>query len=172
MPVRDTVSLAKRGMGGRSVSDGASEWLGRRFPFNRKRNAHMQVRADRWRICSLRRVQLCDANSYREIARHCRKLLKERSGTAGAEVVAQLQQWAVECDRAADRLASDASADGLREQARRHRLKAAEYRAVADQVGTSTARASYRALAETYEAMARQMEARGDRLGRGEKETG
>lgn len=113
-----------------------------------------------------------DPNSYREIARYCRKLLKEKGGTAGGEVITQLQQWAVECDRAADRLVRDASADGLREQARRHRLKAAEYRAVADQMATPTAHASYRALAETYEAMARQMEARGTRLAQGEKAAG
>jgi hypothetical protein len=96
-----------------------------------------------------------DAAGYREVARYCRKLLKERSGELKAELITQLQEWAVECDRNADR-GSPASAH--HEQARRYRLRAEEYRAIVEQLKTPMARASYENLACTYEAMARHLE--------------
>jgi hypothetical protein len=52
----------------------------------------------------------------------------------------------------------------LFEQARRHRMKAEEYRAVADQMRNPTARASYLQLARTYEAMASRCEANAESL--------
>jgi hypothetical protein len=44
------------------------------------------------------------------------------------------------------------------EQVRRHQMRAAEYRAVADQMRDPTASASYRRLAESYETMGRRLE--------------
>jgi hypothetical protein len=42
-------------------------------------------------------------------------------------------------------------------------MRAAEYRAVADQMKKLTARASFRRLAATYQAMARRLEARAEK---------
>jgi hypothetical protein len=96
-----------------------------------------------------------DATHHREIARCCRKLLKEAAGTATPELLHQLKEWALECDESADRSSFDSEP---LEQARRHRARAEEYRAVAEQLHDPTAIASYRRLAETYEAMARKLE--------------
>jgi hypothetical protein len=52
------------------------------------------------------------------------------------------------------------SSDGLPEQARRHRMRAAEYRAAADQMGDPTARATYRRLAANFDALGRRLERR------------
>src|SRR5215472_18619403 len=96
-----------------------------------------------------------NADFYRQIARTCRDLLKI---TTKPELLAQLKTWAVECDRKADRALQRKPSGELREQARRHEQRAAEYRAVADQIQDPTARASFRHLAETYEAMGRRLE--------------
>jgi hypothetical protein len=102
---------------------------------------------------------MTDAAAYREIARYCRRLLKQRSREFGTETIVQLEHWAVECDRNADR-ASPASA--YHDQARRYRRRAEEYRAVIEQLTTPAARAAYERLARTYETMARQLEAAAD----------
>jgi hypothetical protein len=44
------------------------------------------------------------------------------------------------------------------ERARRYKMRAAEYRAVADQMRDPTARASYRQLAENYDAIGQRLE--------------
>jgi hypothetical protein len=102
---------------------------------------------------------MSDPAFYRAIARYCRTLLREGGVRLSPELSVQLQQWALECDRQADRLLKSAPIDDVREQARRHRLRAEEYRAVAAQMQTSAARASYQHLAASYEAMARRLEA-------------
>ncbi len=112
-----------------------------------------------------------DPDAYRQIARYCRYLLKEGGAMASPEVMSQLQQWAVECDGMADRL-SGGDPDHRLEQARRHRLRAEEYRAVADQMQNPTASATYRHLAETYEAMARQLENAGAAAAPSKREAG
>ncbi len=99
-----------------------------------------------------------DSAGPRQIARFCRKLLKEQAATAEPELAQQLQQWALECDTEADQLLPRA-ADQLREQARRHRQRAEEYRAIAEQMESPRVRASYRMLAESYDGMAEQLEA-------------
>ncbi|HWI27809.1 MAG TPA: hypothetical protein VN668_12620 [Stellaceae bacterium] len=96
--------------------------------------------------------------AYREIARYCRRLLKERTGDAGSELSAQLQQWAVECDNRADRDLGRSLPSARLERARRYRMRAEEYRAVLDQLSSPAARASYEHLAQSYEAMATQLE--------------
>jgi hypothetical protein len=99
--------------------------------------------------------------AFRRFADQCRELSKT---AANPEVVVQLQQWAVECDRKAD-LALRVSAprkDDLLEQARRHRMKAEEHRVVGEQMRDRNVCASFRRLAETYEAMARRLETRAE----------
>jgi hypothetical protein len=76
---------------------------------------------------------------------------------ASPEVVTQLEEWAVECDSNADRLKIQRPSN-LLEHARRNHLRVDEYRAVADQMHNPTSRASYRYMAETYEARARALE--------------
>lgn len=97
--------------------------------------------------------------AYREIARYCRRLLKERTGDAGSELSAQLQRWAVECDSHADRDLGRSPPSARLERSRRYRLRAVEYRAIIDQLRSPAARASYEHLARSYEAMAKQLEA-------------
>lgn len=97
---------------------------------------------------------------YRDIARYCRRLLKEKGGSAGTELGDQLQQWALECDGQADHILQSAPARARLDQARRHRQRAEEYHAVAEQMQTPAARESYRHLAQSYEAMARRLEVR------------
>jgi hypothetical protein len=92
-----------------------------------------------------------DPIRFRELARYCRSLL---SATENPELVSQLQQWAVECDRRAD----TAERTLPSEQACRYRLRAEEYRATAAQMRSAAARASFQQMAETYEAMARGLE--------------
>lgn len=99
-----------------------------------------------------------DPVAPRQIARFCRNLLKEKAATAEHNLTQQLQQWALECDSEADRLLPR-SADQLREQARRHRRRAEEYRVIAEQMRSPRGRASYRLLAESYDRMAEQLEA-------------
>ena len=96
-----------------------------------------------------------NADLYRQIARRCRDLLKV---TRKPELLAQLETWAVECDRRADRVLQRKPSGEMREQARRHGQRAAEYRAVADQMQNPIASASFRHLAQTYEAMAHRLE--------------
>jgi hypothetical protein len=98
-----------------------------------------------------------NANFSRRIARQCRALLKV---TRKPDLLAQLETWAVECDRGADRALQRKPGGEMREQARRHEQRAAEYRSVADQTENPAARASFRHLAKTYEAMARRLERR------------
>jgi hypothetical protein len=98
-----------------------------------------------------------DHSFFRQIARQCRGLLKK---TRNPELFAQLRKWALECDRKADRALRTQPSEDMREQARRHERRAAEYRAVADQMENPTARASYRHLAATYGAMAQRLEER------------
>jgi len=97
-----------------------------------------------------------DSRSFREIAHQCRALMKK---AADADIVHQLQLWAMECDAQADGLLG-AEREDLLEQARRHRMRAEEYRAVAEQMQFPKSRASYRNLAETYEALASGLETR------------
>ena len=107
---------------------------------------------------------------YRNIARYCRRRLREKGAAASAELSDQLQQWAVECDGQADRTLREAPARDLLDRARHHRLRAEEYRAVAEQMQTPSARDSYHHLAESYDAMARQLEKLGSNAERhGEK---
>ena len=89
-----------------------------------------------------------DSRSFREVARQCRALMKQ---AADPDMVYQLQQWAMECDGKADGLLDSKD---LLEQARRHRTRAEEYSAVAEQMEFPKTRASYRSLAETYRALA------------------
>lgn len=96
-----------------------------------------------------------DPASRRTIAQRCRMLLKQ-GGTP--EIIQQLEQWALECDSEADETIPTASTSRLLEQARRHRLRAEEYRAIVEQMQHPAARASYQHLAETYEAMAERLE--------------
>lgn len=112
---------------------------------------------------------MTEAAAYREIARYCRKLLKERSREFGAELIAQLRDWAVECDRDADRRSP---MSGYHEQARRYRQRAEEYRSIIEQLKTPAARASYEHLAGTYEAMARRLDTAADRTGKPAKHAG
>lgn len=98
---------------------------------------------------------MSDSSSRRDIARQCRVLLKE---AAKPDLVHQLQQWAVECDSEADDTLRASPISDLLDQARRHRLRAEEYRAVVEQMQTPAARGTYQQLAETYEAMARRLE--------------
>ena len=104
-----------------------------------------------------------EAAFFRGLARQCRTRLK---ATGNPELQAQLETWVVECDRRADRALREQSGGDIHDQARRHEQRAAEYRAVADQMQNPTSRASFRHLAETYEAMARRLEARADRTNR------
>jgi dienelactone hydrolase len=94
---------------------------------------------------------------HRELAQFCRKLLKEGARSASPELLEQLEKWAVECDESADLSLRTPGGEAL-EQARRYRERAAEYRAVADQLRDPTATATYRHLAQTYDAMARRLE--------------
>lgn len=110
-----------------------------------------------------------DAGFYRGLARQCRALLKDAHNP---ELLGQLKAWALECDRQADRALRECSGEDIRQQARRYEQRAAEYRAVADQMQNSTSRASFRHLAATYEAMARRLEARAERTGRRRAEIG
>jgi hypothetical protein len=113
---------------------------------------------------------MVDLVFYRQLARHCRALLKV---ARNPELLAQLETWALECDRQADRALRTRPSDDIREQSRRHHMRAAEYRAVADQMQNPTARASFRHLAETYEAMGRRLENRANRKnGHDERRTG
>jgi hypothetical protein len=105
----------------------------------------------------------------REIARQCRLLLKL---TANSEVSTQLQHWAVECDRKADRALRTSPSTDLLEQARRHLMRAEEYRAAASQMRDPTARASFQHLAEIYKAMARRLERSSHRSKQGGRQTG
>lgn len=100
---------------------------------------------------------------YRRVAQRCRAHLEV---TRDPEVIAQLETWAVECDRRADRALRTRPSEDMREQAKRYQMRAAEYQAVADQMQDPTARASFRHLAQTYEAMARRLAARSDRKSR------
>ena len=100
-----------------------------------------------------------DPVAPRQIARFCRQLLKENAASAETDLTQQLQQWALECDSEADRRLPRSPTDQLREQARRHRLRAEEYRAIAEQMESERGRASYRLLAESYDRMAAQLEA-------------
>jgi hypothetical protein len=97
---------------------------------------------------------------YRQMARQCRALLRV---TRNPELIAQLETWAVECDRRADRDLRTKPSDDIRERAKRYQVQAAEYQAVADQLRDQSARASFHHLAQTYEAMARRLEARAER---------
>ena len=92
-----------------------------------------------------------DPLRFRELARRCRSLLIAANNP---ELASQLRQWTVGCDRRAD------TAEHARplEQARRYRMRAEEYRATAEQMRTPIAQASFRQMAETYEAMARGLE--------------
>jgi hypothetical protein len=99
-----------------------------------------------------------DEARYREIARYCRKLLRENSQTDNDELLQQLKEWVLECEADADRSLSASRSDEALEQARRYHARAEEYRAVADQLRNPTAIAAYRSLAETYEAMASKLE--------------
>ena len=101
-----------------------------------------------------------NADLYRQIAGQCRALLK---GTRNPDLLAQLETWAVECDRRADRALQGKPSGEIHEQARRHEQRAAEYRAVAAQMRDPTAKASFRHLAESYEALGRRLE---ERVGR------
>ena len=113
---------------------------------------------------------MMDPGFYRQLARHCRVLLKVARNT---DLLAQLETWALECDRRADRALRTQPSDDIRAQANRHHMRAAEYRAVADQMKNPTACASFRHLAETYDAMARRLETRANRNdGRSEREAG
>ncbi|SRR5579883_313379 len=103
---------------------------------------------------------------FRELARQCRALLRTASDLDLAE---QLQQWAVECDRRADRIIKGSPKDDLLEQARRHRMRAEEYRVVGEQRQNRVARESFQHLAATYEALARRLEEIADRRARNEK---
>lgn len=103
---------------------------------------------------------MIDPAFYRQLARHCRALLKV---ARNPELLAQLETWALECDRRADRALRTRPSDDIREQAKRHHMRAAEYRAVGDQMQNPTARTSFRHLAQTYEAMARRLEMRANR---------
>lgn len=113
-----------------------------------------------------------DRRSYRDIARHCRKLIADRCEMTGDEVTAQLQLWSIECDRAADRVARTAPREHPLERARRLRMRAEEYRAAAEQMQSVAARASYLSVAETYEAMARSSERIDAKPTRDEKNVG
>ena len=92
-----------------------------------------------------------DSIRFRELARHCRSLL---STTDNPELVSQLQQWTVECDRRADTVERTHPS----ERASRYRLRAEAYRATAEQMRNSAARVSFQQIAETYEGMARGLE--------------
>lgn len=105
---------------------------------------------------------MSDPAAFRTIARYCRERLKETCPPA--EVAAQLRHWAEECDRAAEQ-------HDFAEQAKRHRMRAEEYRCVLEQMKSPVARATFQHLAEAYEAMARQLEAAG-RHARRKRETG
>jgi hypothetical protein len=94
---------------------------------------------------------MSDLIRFRELARHCRSLLSKADNP---EVVVQLQQWTVECDRRADTAESRRPA----ERASCYRLRAEEYRVTAEQMCAPAARASFRQMAATYEAMARGLE--------------
>jgi uncharacterized protein YdbL (DUF1318 family) len=107
-----------------------------------------------------RGLKLRDPAAYRRIARQCRSLMRQ---TANPELLVQLQQWAVECDRRADRGFIGDQRDGRLEQARRYHRRAEEYRAASEQLREPRARASYLSVAATYDAMARQLEALADR---------
>ena len=96
-----------------------------------------------------------DADLFRHIARQCRSLLKT---TRNRELFAQLEQWALECDRNADRALRNHPSEDILAQARRHEMRAAEYRAVADQMQNPAASDSFRHLAATYETMARRLQ--------------
>ncbi len=100
-----------------------------------------------------------DPIRLRKLAGHCRSLL---SASENPEVVSQLQQWAVECDRRADTAEHTLPS----EQAQRYRQRAGEYRASAERMRTPAARTSFREMAETYEAMARGLEHVAKRLQR------
>src|SRR5690349_20540830 len=100
------------------------------------------------------------ADFHRQIARQCRAHLR---ATRNRDDLVQLETWAVECDRRADHALQRRPSSDMREQALRHEQRAAEYRAVADQMQDPTARGSFRHLAETYEAMGRRLRGRANR---------
>jgi hypothetical protein len=113
---------------------------------------------------------MVDLAFYRQLARQCRALLKV---ARDPDLFAQLETWALECDRRADVALRERPSGDIREQAKRYQHRGAEYRAVADQMQNPTACASLRHLAETYEGMARRLEMRADRKnGRDGRETG
>jgi uncharacterized membrane protein len=98
-----------------------------------------------------------DPAAYRRIARYCRDRLNE--ARPRADVAAQLRCWAVECDRAAQ-------LHDLEDQARRHRMRAEEYRSVLEQMVSPIARATFQHLAKSDEAIARRLEAAGNQIRR------
>lgn len=108
---------------------------------------------------------MSDLIRFRELARHCRSLLSKADNP---EVVVQLQQWTVECDRRADTTESRRPA----ERASCYRLRAEEYRVTAEQMCAPAARASFRQMAATYEAMARGLEHVAQRSQQRQREAG
>jgi hypothetical protein len=113
---------------------------------------------------------MVDLAFYRQLAGQCRALLKV---ARDPDLFAQLETWALECDRRADVALRARPSGDIRRQAKHYEQRAAEYLAVADQMQNPTVCASLRHLAETYEAMARGLEMRADRKnGRGGRETG
>lgn len=110
-----------------------------------------------------------DPASYRDLARRCRRLSK---GTEDLDLLDQLETWAMECDGGAVDALLDSPKQELLEQAGRHRLRAEEYRVVAEQMHSPAARALLQHLAHLYEAMARQLEDNANRLGRGRRNSG
>lgn len=110
-----------------------------------------------------------DPGSYRDLARHCRRLSQEADNL---DLVDQLETWAAECDREAMDAVLGERRNDLQEEARRHHKRAEEYRVVAEQMQSPSARTSYQHLAQTYETMTRQFESNADRLGRRKQHSG
>lgn len=106
---------------------------------------------------------------YRDIARRCHELLKS---VKNPDVAAQLRQWVAECDPAADGNPRQSGSDDLLEQARRYRMRAEEYRVVAEQTSQPAARLSFQHLAESYEAMAGRLEDLVSKTARSRESTG
>jgi hypothetical protein len=105
-------------------------------------------------------------------ADQCRELLKT---AVRPELVAQLQQFAVEYDMKADHIlhtTTPSPKSDLLEQARRHRMKAGEYRATCKLMRDAKARAPFRQLAKTYKAMARRLEIKANAVERRDREAG
>src|SRR5215469_2519461 len=69
----------------------------------------------------LYRRDMVNPDFYRQIAGHCRTLLR---ATRNPELIAQLETWAVECDRRADRALRKKPNDDIREQAKRYQMRA------------------------------------------------